>query len=169
MCPRALATREWKVGLPANPRLIEPHSVEEVVKKAKPSAKRRLLYALEMRDSAAFCKDDHRRYKQTTKIELLTIQSKAPRVYQAPFPSRTLALAPFWSAWQQAMKGHAFSVKGLSSNARAALIGRHAEMYGGNTCFVCIAGMLGILFTKQKLVHFPHNVSVYVAPRCVPS
>lgn len=88
-------------------------------KKAKPSAKRFLLYALEMRDRATVCKEDHRRYKQTTKIELLTIQSKAPRVYQASLPSRTLVLAPFWSAWQQAMKAHAFSVKGLSPNARA--------------------------------------------------
>ena len=70
------------------------------------------------------------RYRQTTTIELLTIQGKAPRVYQAPQPSRTLASAPCWGAWQTAMRGHAWSVKGLTPDKRARLIGEHAERFG---------------------------------------
>ena len=57
------------------------------------------FFALEMRDRAAFNPSDKRRYRQTTKIELLTVQTKAHRVYQAPLPSRTLELAPFWGSW----------------------------------------------------------------------
>ena len=106
----ALGTREWKTGLVVEPQIIEPLSIQTVLKRAKPSARRRLEYALQMRDRASFEPRDKRRYKQTTKVELLRVQGKAPRVYQAPLPSRTLDLAPFWSAWQEAMKGHSFAV-----------------------------------------------------------
>lgn len=55
-----------------------------------------------------------RKYVLSVKRELLHVEGKPPRNYQAPLPSRTQALAPFWGAWNKAMKGHAFSVKGMS-------------------------------------------------------
>ena len=42
-----ISTRDWFVGKPITPQLIEPHSVEQVLRKARLKAKKRLLYALE--------------------------------------------------------------------------------------------------------------------------
>eukprot|EP00439_Symbiodinium_sp_Y106_P010930 s4564_g1.t1 len=38
------------------------------------------------------------------------IGSKVPRNFQAP--SRSLALAPYWTAWSLSTRGHRFTVKG---------------------------------------------------------
>eukprot|EP00438_Fugacium_kawagutii_P027047 Skav210715 [mRNA] locus=scaffold1582:498061:498507:+ [translate_table: standard] len=81
---------------------------------------------------------------------MLTVVANAPHVDQAHLPSRTLAFAPHWGAWQSAMRDDAFNIRGLSSSkscrqlgppasglappappdARAARIGIHAELYG---------------------------------------
>ena len=57
-------------------------------------------------------------------------RGKAPRNFQAPTPSRTLQLAPYWAGWSKAMRGHSWSVKGMSVESRTKEFIEHSVHHG---------------------------------------
>jgi len=127
---RAMVTQDWKVGEPLAPIAVQPSPIEEVLADAPPRARVRLLEALELADTGAASTKAFHRFKITVKRELWHVQGKAPRVYHAPTPSRTLHYAPFWHAFLHQLVGHPWSVKGLTPPARAQVFLDHAVRWG---------------------------------------
>ena len=118
-------TPQWQPATTTT-EIIKPITVKELVSSALLKARRRLLEALRLEDAGSMSKAKQRKYVLPVKRQLLHVEGKPPRNYQAPLPSRTLALVPFWGAWNHVMKGHALSTKGLTPQARAELMGSHA-------------------------------------------
>ena len=60
-------------------------ALEEVIRRARPKARRRLVFALEMRDRATFGRRAHQRYTMSVKHELVTIFRQGAKSVSGPY------------------------------------------------------------------------------------